>query len=174
MLFGNTLDAPGRREMLHMQSYTAFYPCPHCLYTAQPGVRKQTFGGYRRFLPMNSPWRQREFVHNGQRYMFRDVERRPPPTPRTDKNVATMVSLASTRRPFCGHKGLPLLSKWIGSDWGGHICDIMHDVKNFVDRVLCCMVGPGTCGMYNAWASNQRGPSAQGGLSNIRDFSRSP
>jgi len=156
VLFGNTLDAPGRREMLHMQSYTAFYPCPHCLYTAQPGVRKQTFGGYRRFLPMNSPWRQREFVHNGQRYMFRDVERRPPPTPRTDKNVATMVSLASTRRPFCGHKGLPLLSKWIGFDWGGHICDIMHDVKNFVDRVLCCMVGPGTCGMYKAWASNQR------------------
>ena len=156
VLFGNTLDSPGRREILHMQAVTAFYPCPHCLYTAQPGVRKQTFGGYRRFLPMNSPWRQREFVFNGQRYMFRDVEQRPPPTLRTDQNVATMVSLARRTRPFCGHKGLPFLSAWIGADWAGHVCDAMHDGKNFIERFLCCVVGPGAQGMYKEWAQKNR------------------
>ena len=95
LMYGDTLDAPGRREMLSMESVSAFYPCPHCLHTCQPGLRKQITGACnRRFLPLNSPWRQREFVFKGCRYMFRDVELRPPPVLRNDRNVSAMVSLA--------------------------------------------------------------------------------
>ena len=65
LLYGTTLDSPGRRELLSMQSYTAFYPCPHCLHTWQPGLRGQVYGGYRRFLHPRSPWRQRQFVFKG-------------------------------------------------------------------------------------------------------------
>ena len=55
IMLGDTLDTPGRREMLNMQSVQAFYPCPHCMQTWQPGLRTQVYGGYRRFLPENSP-----------------------------------------------------------------------------------------------------------------------
>ena len=33
IMYGMTLDTPGRRELLAMQKETAFYPCPHCLAT---------------------------------------------------------------------------------------------------------------------------------------------
>ena len=33
IVHGNTLDTPGRRELLNMQAVTAFYPCPHCLHS---------------------------------------------------------------------------------------------------------------------------------------------
>ena len=39
IVYGNTLDTPGRREVLNMQTVTAFYPCPHCLHTWEPGMR---------------------------------------------------------------------------------------------------------------------------------------
>ena len=151
ILYGTTLDSPGRRELLNMQSVTAFYPCPHCLYTPQSGVRGLVFGGFRRHLPMNSPWRQREFVYKGQKYMFRDVERRAPPILRNDRNVAVMVSLATRRKPFCGHKGASVMSSWIGADWGGSACDGMHDKKCFTERLVGTLVGKGSHGKYKNW-----------------------
>lgn len=33
IVYGWTLDTPGRRELLNMQAVQAFYPCPHCLHT---------------------------------------------------------------------------------------------------------------------------------------------
>ena len=74
IVFGNTLDTPGRREILSMQAVTAFYPCPHCLHTWQPGLRGQIYGGYRCFLPPESPWRRKQFVFMGHTYQFRDNE----------------------------------------------------------------------------------------------------
>ena len=156
VMYGNSMDSPGRRELLNMQAVTAFYPCPHCLYNPQPGLRKQVFGGFRCFLPLGSPWRQREFVYKGHRYMFRDVEQRQPPLARTDRNVALMVSLARPRRPWCGHKGPPFLSKWVGFDWKGNFCDVMHDIKLFVGMTVCCLVGKGSEGIYKSWGTAKK------------------
>lgn len=153
ILFGMTLDTPGRREVLSMQKETAFYPCPHCLHTWQPGLRSQTYNGYRRFLPLDSPWRQREFVHRGLKYMFRDVEERSVAAERTDASVATMIGLATPRKPFCGHKALPLLTKWLGADWSGQMCDWMHDLKCFLEMLLKGMVGSRSIGMYKGWGT---------------------
>ena len=96
MIYGSTLDTPGRRELLNMQAVTAFYPCPHCLHTWQPGLRTQVYGGYRRFLPVDSPWRQKTFRFNGHLYQYRDVEQRPPPALRTDRNVQVMAARGTT------------------------------------------------------------------------------
>ena len=32
IVYGDTLDTPGRRELLNMQAVSAFYPCPHCIH----------------------------------------------------------------------------------------------------------------------------------------------
>lgn len=151
VLYGVTLDTPGRRELLNMQAVTAFYPCPHCLHTWQPGIRTQVYGGYRRFLDLHSPWRQREFIFNNQHYMFRDVEERPPPIIRTDQNVSVMVSLARPRKPFCGHKGAAFLNNWVGVDWEGSMCDIMHDLKCMCEMIMKGLVGHGQHGVYKNW-----------------------
>ena len=136
MLYGNTLDTPGRREVLSMQAVTAFYPCPHCLHTWQPGVRKQVYGGYRRFLSLRSSWRAKRFVFMGSVYEFRDIERRPPPIMRNDKNVSVMSAIGRPSKPFLGIKGPSFLSEWRGVDWEGHLCDIMHDLKLFCEMLL--------------------------------------
>ena len=152
LMYGTTLDTPGRRELLNMQSVSAFFPCPHCLHTAQPGRKSQCFGGFRRFLPMGSPWRQRTFVYKGSTYEFRDVERRSPPVLRSDNNVAVMLRIASdSNKPFCGHKGLPLLHNWMGADWDGNLCDVMHDMKCMCLMILKGLVGNGKNGMYKSW-----------------------
>ena len=140
IMLGTTLDTPGRREMLNMESVQAFFPCPHCLHTWQPGLRCQTYGGYRRFLPENSPWRQKSFVYNGLTYWFRDVEIRPRPMRRTDETVRASLGLSSVKKPFCGHKGPPLLQDW-RTDWGRSCCDEMHDVKCMCGMCVTCLVG---------------------------------
>ena len=55
IFYGMTLDTPGRREILCMQKESAFYPCPHCLHTWQPGMCDQLCNRYRRFLALDSP-----------------------------------------------------------------------------------------------------------------------
>ena len=50
VLYGTSLDSPGRRELLAMQLVSAYYCCPTCLHTWQPGPFKQLVcGGYRLF-----------------------------------------------------------------------------------------------------------------------------
>lgn len=152
VLYGVTLDTPGRRELLSLQSVQAFYPCGHCLHTWQSGTRGLVYGGYRRFLPLDSRWRRAQFEYRGNRYYFRDEERRPPPTLRTDDSAAVMTSLAKKSRPFCGHKVVPcFLNRWIGHSWSGHACDIMHDTKLACEMLLKCMVGYRKTGMYSGW-----------------------
>jgi len=157
IVFGTTLDTPGRRELLNMQAVQAFYPCPHCLHTWQPGMRGQTYGGYRRYLPVGSPWRNKQFLFNGLVYQFRDEESRPPPKLRNDRNVALMSARGTPKRPFCGHKGPPLLNTWTGVDWEGNICDKMHDWKLLCEMGLKGLVGGrSTNGMYKAWSTKKK------------------
>ena len=157
IVYGNTLDTPGRREILNMQSVTAFYPCPHCLHSWQPGLRGQVYCGYRRFLPPGHPWRQRRFTFMGLTYEFKDVETRDPPRLRNDNNVRVMVARAVPTRPFLGHKGPTFLSEWEGVDWEGHFCDKMHDLKLLCDMTLKGLVGANSSnGMYKAWATKRK------------------
>ena len=156
LLYGTTLDTPGRRELLSMQSCTAFYHCPHCLNTAQPGLRKQVHGGFRQFLPRGSRWRERQFVYKGHRYMFRAVERRTPPATRTDRSVAILIARATRRKPFFGHKSDPFLYNWIGFRWDGETCDVMHDYKGVCLMILLCLVGKGSDTKYKDWGSKKR------------------
>ena len=93
------------------------------------------------------------FVCKGMRYMFRDVEVRPPPETRTDYNVSVMATLATHSRPVCGHKGHRLLHKWDGLDWEGSLCDIMHDEKCLCEMVVKCLVGKGSHGVYKSWGN---------------------
>ena len=156
-LYGTTLDTPGRRELLNMQAVTAFYPCPHCLHTWQPGLRSQVYGGYRRFLSVGSPWRQKTFRFNGQLYQFRDVEQRPPPALRTDRNVQLMAARGTPARPFLGHKGKHFMETWEGVDWEGSLCDKMHDLKLLCEMFLKGLVGSRSSnGMYKSWATKKK------------------
>lgn len=156
IVYGTSLDSPGRSELLGMQTCIAFYPCPHCLHTWQPGLRGQVHGGYRCFLDPRSPWRQRQFLFKGHRYMFRDVEKRKTPDERTDQNVKILLSLMRPRKPFCGHKCIPCLAKWLSPDWEGNMCDTMHDIKCMCVMILKCLVGKGSYTMYKNWGPAKR------------------
>ena len=157
IVYGTTLDTPGRRELLNMQAVSAFYPCPHCLHTWQPGMRSQVYGGYRRFLPVGSPWRQNTFRFNGHLYQFRDVERRPPPRLRNDRNVSVMAARGTPARPFLGHKGKPFMCTWEGVDWEGSLCDKMHDYKLLCEMGLKGLVGNRSKhGMYASWSTKKK------------------
>ena len=120
------------------QACTAYYGCPHCEHVHLTGLKKPVYGGFRRFLPEESPCREKTFVVDGQRYTFRDVESRSPPASRTDESAAECVAIATPKKPFRGHKGLPFLSMWTGVDWEGNACDIMHDLKNLSHQIGTC------------------------------------
>jgi len=157
ILYDNTNDSPGRRELLAMQAITAFYPCPHCLHTWQPGLRGQIYGGYRRFLPRDSPWRKQTFNFMGMLYQYRDEERRLPPDLRNDRNVALMAARGTPATPFLGHKGQHFFSLWEGFDWDGNTCDKMHDGKLICEMTLKGVVGTRSRqGMYKEWSSKKK------------------
>ena len=150
IMHGTSLDSPGRRELLVMQSLQSYYPCPMCIHTWQPGPSKVIYAGFRRFLPEGDPWRAKTFLVGDLLFEFRDDERRPPPVRRTDVLVALSILRARVKRPFLGHKSDPLLSRWAGADWGRNMPDKMHDLKCFCEMVLRGLVGSGD-GLYGGW-----------------------
>ena len=157
VLFGTSLDSPGRRELLNMQLVSAYYCCPTCLHTWQPGpYKKLIHGGYRRFLRLGHPMRAKVFYYRGLRYEFRDVERRAPPMKRTDSLVSLMVARARPNKPFMGHKGDPFMARWIAADWETNMPDKMHDLKCFTEMVVKCLVGHGSDGWYKGWSKDGR------------------
>ena len=99
VVYGTSLDAPGRAELLGMQNHNAMYGCPYCSLCFDPGLRtKPVFGGYRRFLPMGHPWRRlKTVVHDGLMYYFGSEELRPPPEQRTTTSAMACVSLSTPR-----------------------------------------------------------------------------
>ena len=138
--------------VLFSQSCQAYYGCAHCEICHLVGVHGVCYGGYRQFLPPDSPYRVKEFVIDGGRYMFRDVEKRPAPTERTNQTASACIALATTSQPFRGHKGFPFFSRWRGVDWTSNFCDIMHDYKTVCEMLLKGLVGylyKG--GVYHNW-----------------------
>ena len=157
VVYATSLDAPGRAELLGMQSHVAMYGCPYCDICFDPGLRtKPTYGGFRRFLPMRDPWRRTtSFESDGLTYYFSAEELRPPPVKRTMENVTTCIALSRPRRPFRGHKTMPLLSKWPSFSWDMNPSDIMHDLSNVCKMVLKILVGKGRFGMYEKWKRDE-------------------
>ena len=148
ILYGTSLDTPGRRELLSMQAVTSYNPCPICIHTWQPGFSSVCYGGYRRFLPADHPWRAKTFRVGNHVYEFRDVESRTPPIKRNDTLVNLALLRVTPRRPFLGHKGLPLLHNWVGADWGSNMSDWMYDLKRFTEILLKCWVDKGSQGCF--------------------------
>ena len=132
--YGFTLDTPGRRELLSMESVSAFYPCPYCLHTWQPGLRGQVYNGYRRFL-------RRSYGDNVRLLFSRDaptcsvvLKREESPTHALiDENVRDMVARATPTKPFCGHTGKSFLEKW-NIDWEAQAFDMIHNLKLLCDK----------------------------------------
>ena len=173
VLFGTSLDSPGRRELLSMQLVSAYYCCPTCLHTWQPGpYKKLVYGGYRRFLRPGHPMRVKVFRFGGERYEFRDVERRLPPIKRTDSLVSLMLARVRPKRPFMGHKGDPFLLRWIAADWETNMPDKMHDIKCFTDMVVKGLVGHASDGFYKAWNKDARHRKECGVFGIFDDFVR--
>ena len=83
--------------------------------------------------------------------MFVDVERRTAPNRRTDSSVRLCLAAKTARNPFRGHKAVPFLKKWVGFNWGGSICDVMHDIKCVCEMTLKILVGKGSDGWYKSW-----------------------
>ena len=150
IMYGTSLDCPGRKELLAMQSVQAYYPCHVCTHTWQPGPEAVIYGGYRRFLPVDHAWRQKTFRFSECLFQFRDVENRQPPVIRTDALVSLALLRVTPRRPFLGHKSMPLLWNWVGADWGRSMPDRMHDLKCFSEMILKLLVGSGE-GLYGGW-----------------------
>ena len=158
-VFGTTLDAPGNSELYQTESHSAYYGCPHCYIKFEPGLyTKPVYGGYRRFLPLGHPFRQRTFMMYNHVYQFPAVEKQRTPENRTAENVALSIDVATRVRRACfrGHRSAPLLSSWLGYSWEMQVCDIMHDVKNVCSMILKVLVGQGRWGMYAYWNSQKR------------------
>ena len=120
-VFGASMDTKGREELLGMQACQAYQSCWACTHAWTPGSlvkRKQCiFDGFRRFLKPGSRGRQKTFVYKGGKYEFRNVSVRPQPRYRDEQFVRVAVSLATTSQPFCGHKYVPLMAKWLSFNW---------------------------------------------------------
>jgi hypothetical protein len=153
--FGNTLDTPGRSELLQMESSKAYQGCPYCFHSWDKGlVRKPDFNGARQFLSRGSPCRDRTFIVDGQSYYFKDAETRPKPALRTTQTAADCCTLATYRKPFCGHKAFPMQLLWPDFEWDWSICEWMHDLKCVSDMSVKFLVGKTADGMYAKWRSN--------------------
>ena len=134
-----------------MQHTAAFQSCCVCLHSWKPGVLRNTiYGGYRRFLPVDSRARHKRFKYKGLLYEFSNVEQRTKPKLRSTafarECLSTMKCLTKQRvqqytnrgqrgsppedQPFLGHKHAPLQAKWPDFDWYRYnIPDLMHGMS---------------------------------------------
>ena len=153
--FGTSLDTPGRQEILRMESSQAYQGCPYCFHAWDRGpVKKPVFCGARSFLPEDSHRRERMFAEDGMVYMYKDVERRPVPANRTTSSAADCCARATCKKPFCGHKGVPMQSDWPEFSWSWSICEWMHDVKCVCCFCLRSLVGNYSSGVFKKWKGN--------------------
>lgn len=100
----------------------AYQSCPVCLHSWAAGATldqtKCIYGGYRRFLPTDSPAREETFRYRGMLYEYGYVESREPPRQRTNEFVHAAATFAVQRgEPLLGHKYLPLTSRFPGFDY---------------------------------------------------------
>ena len=152
IVYGTSLDAPGRAEILQMKSHSSYDACPHCHHVFEPGIfKKPCYGGFRLFLPRESRWRRREVQADGVTYMFATNETRPEPSARTTQSAAENCHLATRSGTVRGHRAFPLMSTWPSFTWDMSIGDVMHDLKSVCDMLLKILVGKGRHGMYANW-----------------------
>ena len=104
-----------------MQACQAYQSCWVCTHSWSPGSlinRKACiYEGSRCFLKAGSRGRQKTLFHKGNKYEFRNVCVTPEPRRRDEDFVRVAVSLATKSKPFCGHKYVPLIGKWLSADW---------------------------------------------------------
>ena len=91
-----------------------------------------------------------------QVYWFKDVEQRNEPRIRTIQTLKDCLSVVTATKPFCGHKGLPFRSEWLGFNWCTQSCDLMHDIKCACEMLLKGVVGKGQHGMYKSWNKDDK------------------
>ena len=154
-----------------------------CLHSWTAGAAleqtKCVYGGYRRFLPTDSPARAETFRHRGLLYEYGHVERRDPPRQRTNEFVRAAATFAVQRQePFLGHRCLPLTSRWPGFDYLRYNPgELMHgtlayifwsifkliiildlsDSKIFVEMLMKIMIGKGPQGTsYANWGNDPK------------------
>ena len=106
IIFGDTLDTPGRAKFLNMKGCKAYRPCPYCFHEFSPGLLSSscTFDGYRRWLPPRHPLRCG--YHAG--YQYRCTESRGPPRKKLHQDVfeACHVRAENDMEHVFSHKGL--------------------------------------------------------------------
>ncbi len=152
IVYGTSLDAPGRAEILQLKNHGGYDSCPHCHHVFEPGIfKKPCYGGARVFLPRESHWRRREVQADGHTYTFATNETRSEPSVRTTQSAAENCHLTTRSRAVRGHKALPLMSRWPSFRWDMNVAEVMHDLKNVCDMLLRIIVGKGSHGVYQHW-----------------------
>ena len=95
-----------------------------------------------------------------KKYLFqRDVETRGNPTERDDDFVTTACSIGTEKKPFVGHKTLPLLCNWPHYSWVRmNVPEIMHDIKNLCDNLVRLVIGKtgNAADGYSGWSKDAK------------------
>ena len=101
-----------------MQTCQAYQSCPVCTHAWSPPLSRGCVAdGYRRFLEMRDPGRQRKVKYKGLSYEYKDVCARKVPKTRDTEFVQSVCAVATVKKPQLGHKFAPIFSRLPGFDW---------------------------------------------------------
>lgn len=101
-----------------MQTCQAYQSCPVCTHAWSPPLSRGCVAdGYRRFLEMGDPGRQRKVKYKGLCYEYKDACARKVPKTRDTEFVQSVCAVATVKKPWLGHKFAPVLSRLPGFDW---------------------------------------------------------
>ena len=112
-----------------MQTCQAYQSCPVCTHSWSPPLsRGVVCDGYRRFLEIDDPGRQQKVTYKGLVYEYKNACEKPPPKERDTAFVQSVCAVATEKKPFLGHKFVPIICRLPGFDWGRVICtpEAMH------------------------------------------------
>ena len=155
-IFSISMDTKGREEVSGMITCQGYQSCPVCTHALSPPLSHGLVAdGFRSFLPMGDPGRQQSFMHEGERYEFKDVEVRPIPKNRNTELVWSVCAIATKRRPILGHKFPPVICSWPEFDWERLMTtpELMHDTKNCTENFVRLLVGKTSGDGYDGWGS---------------------
>jgi len=138
-------DYPGQAEVSEM-SCSGNYACHWCekKFKFSISINRNVYGNFRRFLPMNHPWRKTTTS------TFSTNELEPEPAARTDASIKARGYAADTYRgPANGHPSHTTAVKRSSPlydcplfDMAWDICgDKMHVDKNFIIRTIKFLKG---------------------------------
>jgi len=88
-----------------MQTCQAYQSCPVCTHAWSPPLNRGCVAdGYRRFLEMGDPGRQRKVKYKGLSYEYKDVCVRKVPKTRDTEFVQSVCAVVTKNKPWLGHK----------------------------------------------------------------------